>query len=65
MLSGTRDLFLSNSVRMHRRLRSDGVDAELHVFEAFSHCQQLNLPMSQESEEWFREQAAFLARHLR
>jgi acetyl esterase/lipase len=35
--SGTRDLFLSNTVRMHRRLRDADVDAELHVWEAMPH----------------------------
>lgn len=35
--SGTRDLFLSNAVRMHRKLRAVGVPAELHVFEAMPH----------------------------
>ncbi|WP_242130179.1 alpha/beta hydrolase [Sphingobium sp. Sx8-8] len=35
--SGTRDLFLSNTVRMHRALRKAGVSAELHVFEAMPH----------------------------
>lgn len=35
--SGTRDLFLSNTVRMHRALLRNGVDAELHVFEAMPH----------------------------
>ncbi|MCW6536892.1 alpha/beta hydrolase [Sphingomonas lycopersici] len=35
--SGTRDLFLSNTVRMHRALRRKGVTAELHVFEAMPH----------------------------
>lgn len=35
--SGTRDLFLSNTVRMHRALRGAGVPAELHVFEAMPH----------------------------
>ncbi|MBB4098758.1 alpha/beta hydrolase [Sphingomonas kyeonggiensis] len=35
--SGTRDLFLSNAVRMHRALRQARVDAELHVFEAMPH----------------------------
>lgn len=35
--SGTRDLFLSNTVRMHRALRRAGVPAELHVFEAMPH----------------------------
>lgn len=35
--SGTRDLFLSNTVRMHRALRKAGVSTELHVFEAMPH----------------------------
>ncbi len=35
--SGTRDLFLSNAVRMHRALRQADVDAELHVFEGMPH----------------------------
>jgi acetyl esterase/lipase len=35
--SGTRDLFLSNSVRMHRALRRAGLPAELHVWEAMPH----------------------------
>jgi acetyl esterase/lipase len=35
--TGTRDLFLSNSVLMHRKLRQAGVEAELHVWEAMPH----------------------------
>ena len=35
--SGTRDLFLSNAVRMHRALRGVSVDAQLHIFEAMPH----------------------------
>ncbi len=35
--AGTRDLFLSNTVRMHRQLLAAGVEAELHVFEAMPH----------------------------
>jgi len=35
--SGTRDLFLSNSVLIHRKLRAAGIDAELHVWEAMPH----------------------------
>ncbi len=35
--AGTRDLFLSNAVRLHRKMRTAGVDAELHVFEAMPH----------------------------
>ena len=36
--SGTRDLLLSNSVLMHRKLRNAGVEAELHVWEAMPHA---------------------------
>lgn len=35
--SGTRDLFLSNAVRLHRALRRADVPADLHVFEAMPH----------------------------
>ncbi|WP_166389385.1 alpha/beta hydrolase [Nocardioides ochotonae] len=35
--SGTRDLFLSNAVRMHRRLLDAGVPVELRVLEAAGH----------------------------
>jgi epsilon-lactone hydrolase len=35
--SGTRDLFLSNSVLTHRKLRRAGIEAELHVWEAMPH----------------------------
>jgi epsilon-lactone hydrolase len=36
--AGTRDLFLSNTVRMHRALRRAGVRADLHVWEAMPHA---------------------------
>lgn len=35
--SGTRDLFLSNTVRLHRKLLAASVPVELHVFEAMPH----------------------------
>jgi acetyl esterase/lipase len=35
--AGTRDIFLSNAVMMHRKLRRAGVRAELHVWEAMPH----------------------------
>jgi monoterpene epsilon-lactone hydrolase len=37
LTTGTRDLFLSNTVRMHRALRRAGTNAELHVLEAAPH----------------------------
>jgi epsilon-lactone hydrolase len=39
MLSaGTRDLFLSNTVLMHRALRRAGVPADLSIWEAMGHA---------------------------
>lgn len=35
--AGGRDIFLSNTVRMHRKLRAASVRAELHVWEAMPH----------------------------
>jgi epsilon-lactone hydrolase len=59
--SGTRDLFLSNTVRMHRHLRDAGVDAELHVWEAMPHGGFFGAP---EDAEIAVELRRFLARVL-
>ncbi|MEY4161154.1 MAG: hypothetical protein RLZZ136_1775 [Pseudomonadota bacterium] len=37
LTTGTRDLYLSNTVRMHRALRAANIPAELHVTEAGPH----------------------------
>ena len=59
--TGTRDLFLSNTVRMHRKLRAGGVDAQLHVFEAMPHGGFFGAP---EDDELTDEIRRFLAVHL-
>lgn len=59
LTTGTRDLYLSNTVRMHRALRSAGVSAELHVLEAGAH---LGFPGSPEDAEIAAELRGFLAR---
>ena len=61
--SGTRDLFLSNTVRMHRKLRVAGVKAELHVIEAMPHTGFGG--MSPEEQELNAELRRFLDRHRR
>jgi acetyl esterase/lipase len=35
--AGTRDLFLSNAVLFHRKLRRSAIDADLHIWEAMPH----------------------------
>ena len=59
--AGTRDLFLSNTVRMHRKLRAGGVDAHLHVFEAMPHGGFFGAP---EDDELTDEIRRFLTSHV-
>ncbi len=64
LTSGTRDLFLSNTVRTFRKLRQSGVEAQLELFEGFSHAQYLFDPSAPETREAFGEITAFFDRHL-
>ncbi len=64
IVTGTRDLFLSNSVRLARRLQLAGVDAELRIWEAMFHGFDL-MPDLPEGEQARREMAGFLLRRLR
>jgi acetyl esterase/lipase len=60
--AGTRDLFLSNAVRMHRALRAVDVTAELHILEAAPHGGFLwDTP---EDKELDREVRRFVEQHL-
>jgi epsilon-lactone hydrolase len=64
LTSGTRDLFLSNTVRVHRKLRQAGVIADLHVFEGQSHAQYAGDADAPETKEHFGELTAFFDRYL-
>ena len=64
LTSGTRDLLLSNTVRVHRKLRQAGVDAALQVFEGQAHAQYYREVGAPESKEAFEEIAAFFNKHL-
>lgn len=64
LTTGTRDLLLSNTVRVHRKMRRAGVDAELVVFEGQSHAQYQFDDRLPESKEAFGEIAAFFDQHL-
>jgi monoterpene epsilon-lactone hydrolase len=64
LTSGTRDLFLSNTVRVHRKLRAAGVVADLIVFEGQSHVQYLFAPDAPEAQEYYAEVSAFFDKHL-
>jgi epsilon-lactone hydrolase len=64
LISGTRDRMLSDTVRVHRKLRLAGIEAELHVFEAMAHADYMLVPQSPESAEAFAEIARFFKQHL-
>lgn len=64
LTSGTRDLLLSNTVRMHRALRQAGVEAVLQVFEAQSHAQFYRDDRIPEVQEAFGEIVGFFDKHL-
>ena len=64
LTSGTRDLFLSLTVRTHRKLRRAGVDADLQVFEGLSHAQYTINADAPETREAFEEIARFFDRHM-
>ena len=64
LTSGTRDLFLSNTVRTQQKLREAGVTQELQVYEGISHAQYLFDPQSPLTKEVFGEITRFLDAHL-
>ena len=64
LTSGTRDLLLSNTVRVHRKLRQAGVEAQLQVYEGMSHAHYIRDDTAPESKEAFEEIAGFFDKHL-
>ncbi|MFK7976566.1 MAG: alpha/beta hydrolase [Halioglobus sp.] len=64
LVTGTRDMFLSDTVRAHRKLRQAGIVADLHVFEGLSHAEYARLMGSPEWEQTYSELSRFLQVHL-
>ncbi|MDK2954834.1 MAG: epsilon-lactone hydrolase [Desulfovibrionales bacterium] len=64
ILSGTRDLFLSNAVRLSRKMHQGQVNAELRIWEEMFHGFDL-MPDLPEGEQARREMAEFLLRALK
>lgn len=64
IVSGTRDLFLSHAVRVHRKLRDAGVPADLHVYEGISHATYMKNPELPESINMYDEIQRFISEHV-
>lgn len=63
--TGTRDLFLSNCVRLHRNMRAKGIDVELSVAEGMWHVfQTIPQPAIPEARLSFKEMAEFFGKRL-
>ncbi len=64
LVTGTRDLFLSLTVRVHRKMRKAGVVADLNVYEGLSHVEYFVVPDAPESIEVYSELKKFLKLYL-
>jgi monoterpene epsilon-lactone hydrolase len=63
LLAGTRDMSLSHTVILHRRLRHAGVEADLNIFEGMWHGFNME-PDLPETRDAIEDLVSFLDRHL-
>ena len=59
LVSGTRYLFLSRTVFVHRKLHRFGSPVSLHLIEGISHYQKFSDPVADESQDAFVETTIF------
>ena len=64
LVTGTRDMLLSDTARVHRKLKTAGVVTDLNVYEGLSHGEYAMLVGSPEHQQTYAELAEFLATHL-
>jgi len=64
LLAGTRDHFLSDTVRVHQKLLQAGSEAEVLVFDGEYHAQYISEPYAPESAAAWNEVSKFFDRHL-
>jgi acetyl esterase/lipase len=64
LISGTRDLLLSNTVRTHRKLRDSGVKADLVVLEGQSHADYAIIFHAPESQSALEDIGAFFKEQI-
>jgi acetyl esterase/lipase len=64
LISGTRDMLLSDTARAHRKLLDAGVEADLHVFEGMSHAEYMIAPDLPEARMTLEEISDFFKVHL-
>ena len=62
---GTREIFLSNFVRLYQALDTAGQTVKLDIYEGMPHVFQVKLPQSPESITALKKMDAFLAKYLK
>jgi acetyl esterase/lipase len=65
LVTGTRDMFLSDTARVHRKLRIAGVKADLNVYEGLSHAEYVIVQETPEQVSMYKELAEFLLDNLK
>lgn len=63
IVSGTRDLFLSQSVLTHRKFKQAGIEADLQLWDGMAHAQ-YEVYKSPESKEVYKEMSHFFDKHM-
>ena len=64
LVTGTRDMLLSDTARVHRKLRRAGVIADLNVYEGMSHAGYMIAANTPESQQVYSELNDFLLLYL-
>lgn len=64
IISGTRDLFLSQSVLTHRKFKQAGIEADLQLWDGMAHAQ-YEVYKAPESKEVFKEMSQFFTKHMK
>ncbi|QIQ21417.1 alpha/beta hydrolase [Zophobihabitans entericus] len=64
LITATRDLFLSNTIRMHWTLKQAEIPTDLIVFEGLSHAQYLMSLEAPENQQYFKELSQFFDKYL-
>ena len=64
LVTGTRDLFLSDTVRVAQKLRAVGVEVQLNVFEGLSHAEYVTANDSPEHRQAYQGLTMFMTKAL-
>ncbi|MCG9681191.1 alpha/beta hydrolase [Vibrio sp. Isolate23] len=65
LVSGTRDLLLSDTLRTHRKLLEKEIPVEIHILEGLSHVEYTMIPNSPEGQQVYQGLAKFLKSNLK